>query len=135
MGSLYWITRFDNIKSFATAFFVICLLLFMIFGLIYLFDDDLEKNERQKVTVKKIAKTSGITMFVSMLIITFLPSTTTAIAIYGGGKLIDYINSSEKLSKLPDKGVELIDKKVDLWMNELDKELSTCNTEEVTNGE
>ena len=68
-------------------------------------------------SLMKIAVPFSI-IFLTLGILT--PTTNQAIAIYGGGKILEYVESNEKLQSMPDKVIDLTNKYIDTLNKELD---------------
>lgn len=108
MKELYWIERMDSING-------IMITLLIIFGLIFIFSfvsswiEDWEKDEIKKRGIPKIRKVCIWFISVSMLILTFLPSTNEMYRIIGIGGTIDYLRKNETAGQLPDKCIKAID--------------------------
>lgn len=111
MNTIYWITRLDGIVITSWILFAISIS-FVLIGIIeaYLIDllDD-EVKERTKVLFKVFTPIAIITLLLTL----FVPTTKEAIVIYGGGKILNYVESNEKLQNMPDKVVELTDEYID----------------------
>ncbi|EXY18224.1 putative membrane protein [Bacteroides fragilis str. 2-F-2  len=59
--------------------------------------------------IHKSRKISGVLLAVSVLILTFLPSTKEMYRIMGIGGTIDYIRQNETAKQLPDKCIKALD--------------------------
>lgn len=117
MKELYWIERMDSING-------IMITLLIIFGLIFVFSfviywlEDWNKDEIKEKGIPKIRKVCIWFISVSMLILTFLPSTNEMYRIIGIGGTIDYLRKNETAGQLPDKCI----KAIDLFLDKMTKE-------------
>lgn len=115
MNEIYWITRFDAIQFLLFTFSVISILVAIICFIRWI-DNDIKNGK---------AKHFVISVFVSlffMIALVLTPSAKDAIMIWGVGGTIDYIKSNETAKQLPDKCIQALDKFVDEYMLNEDKE-------------
>lgn len=119
MNEIYWITRFDSFHCLGIAMFWISLLLFNIFWLISISEDDWTGRdcctERQKRILRRGARYSVISFFIGLILWVFVPTQKEALLIYGVGGTIDYIKQNPTAKQLPDKCIKALDKWVDSW--------------------
>lgn len=119
MNEIYWITRCDSFHCLGIAMFWISLLLFNIFWLISISEDDWTGRdcctERQKRILRRGARYSVISFFIGLILWVFVPTQKEALLIYGVGGTIDYIKQNPTAKQLPDKCVKALDKWVDSW--------------------
>lgn len=122
MENLYWITRLDYFSNFCFAFCVIIGFALIPLGSHYLsilkdsYEEELKKNKPLRNVI--------ICLFTFWIICLsgtiFIPSTKEYLAIYGGGKIIEYIENNPKVKDVPDKVINV----TDLYLQKLEKELS-----------
>lgn len=108
MWTIYFISRLDAIIITSTVVATICGSIILIGSFIVFF----EKEEQ----FLRIAKKVVLPFIISFIIAIFTPSTQTALAMYGVGKIIDYVKENKELTNIPDKCI----KALDMW---LDKQL------------
>lgn len=108
MEELYWIERLDSIQG---VFILLCCLsvIYFLFSFIISFMEDYDKEDCKEKGVYKSRKISGVLLAVSVLILTFLPSTKEMYRIIGIGGTIDYIRQNETAKQLPDKCIKALD--------------------------
>lgn len=112
MNEIYWLTKLDDLKTFAifiTAFafmsMVIC-----ISGALAHIERSNDREIRSFNILKKLAIITGAITIVFGMAISFTPSTQEAYMIYGIGGTIDYVKSNESSKQLPDKCIIALDK-------------------------
>jgi hypothetical protein len=69
-------------------------------------DDELVMSAEHR---RNIMKRSTIICIISSLICSFVPSSKTAMTIWGVGTVIDYVQENETLHELPDKCVKALE--------------------------
>jgi hypothetical protein len=108
MWTIYFISSLDTIIIASIVAAIIC-------GFIIFFGSFIgfvEEEERALHAAKKAI----LPFIISFTIAIFTPSTQAAFAMYGVGKIIDYVKENKELTNLPDKCI----KALDIW---LDKQL------------
>jgi hypothetical protein len=127
MNEIYWITRLDSIKTVSVICIiagVICLAALLIMW-IGLYDENTETIEFINKMYKKPLRWAAILLLsIGIPVTVFVPSTKSALLIYGLGGTIDYLRSNEKASKLPDKVIDYLD----AWMEKQIEEEETQNS-------
>jgi len=130
MNEIYWITRLDCIHDLSVGVFVIATVLLFIASIVYLVNyhsqeerenglNEWDKEEWQyALLAMKFLKPTAITMIVTALLITFVPTKKDALLIWGVGGTIDYVKSNPTIGKLPDKVVTALDKWIDSFNDE-----------------
>jgi hypothetical protein len=108
MWTIYFISKLDTIiiiSSIVAFLFGVTIFLSIFFGY-------MEDEGELLRTAKKVV----LPFIISLTIAFFTPSAQTALAMYGVGKIIDYVKENKELTNLPDKCI----KALDIW---LDKQL------------
>lgn len=113
MSELYWITRLDAVCGILIAVMFVAGVAMAVGFMAWITDDNIKERARGR----KILRHSLITFLVSGFMFIFIPDTKQALIIYGVGGTIDYVKSSDKAKKLPDKVIDALDK----YMDSLDK--------------
>jgi uncharacterized membrane protein len=119
---IYWITRLDGINGTLSVFValavtaLICTALFygMWINTGYLTNDD--KNTHWGWYKKWLISLSFLIIALSLLV-TFIPTTKEAAAIY----LIPKIANNEQVQKLPDNAMKFLNGKLEEWVSEFDE--------------
>ena len=104
MEELYWIERLDSIQG---VFILLSCLsaIWLLFALIIPWVEYYNNEDCKEKGIHKSRKISGVLLAVSVLILTFLPSTKEMYRIMG----IDYIRQNETAKQLPDKCIKALD--------------------------
>ena len=122
MENLYWITRLDYFQNFCFAFCVIIGFAFIPLGSHYL--SILKDIDEEVLKRNKPLRNVIICLFTFWIIclsgVVFIPSTKEYLAIYGGGKIIEYIENNPKVEQMPDRVINV----TDLYLQKLEGELS-----------
>ena len=117
MKELYWILMCDSIiglfLTFAAASLVVIIIAITVFPNKY--ENDYEKTKSKLI---KTIKVSLIVFIISVISVTFTPSTKNMLLVYGIGNSIEYLKNNEGAKKLPDKCI----KALDYWVESLTKE-------------
>ena len=108
MWTIYFISKLDTIIIASIVAATICGFI-IFFGCVIGFVEEEEQ-------LLRIVKKAILPFIISFTIAIFTPSTQTAFAMYGVGKIIDYVKENKELTNLPDKCI----KALDIW---LDKQL------------
>jgi heme/copper-type cytochrome/quinol oxidase subunit 2 len=135
MNEIYWITRLDNIHLLSMICMVIGIIISGIITIIYyasngqaIYDEahgyvsSAEENKGYKNTAKEALKWCIPVTIIFCLLSLFVPTTKEALAIYGIGGTVDYIKQNPTARQLPDKCINALDKWVDSWTKENNKE-------------
>ncbi len=131
MTEFYWITRLDAIHGLLTGliFLGILFTVFFILGEIlkqrnkrFNTEDEEDEDYVMGQMCKKVSKPFVFIGIIALVAITFIPTTKEAFMIYGFGKTIDYIKSSDKTKQLPDKVVDALIRYADSIEKEENKE-------------
>lgn len=115
MNEIYWITRLDAIQCLLFILSVLSILAVIICFIRWI------DNEIKNGGAKHFVISVFISVFL-MIALVLTPSTKDAIMIWGVGGTIDYIKSNETAKQLPDKCIKALDKFVDEYMLNEDKE-------------
>lgn len=122
MEELYWIERLDSvIVVFVFLSFLSAIWLF--FAFIIPWVEDYDKEYCKEKGIHKSIKISGTLLAISVLILTFLPSTKEMYRIIGIGGTIDYIRQNETAKQLPDKCIKALDLFMDKVIEDDNKKL------------
>lgn len=112
MSEIYWITTLGNISNAGIVFFVLSLIILVVSSVGVMICKS-DKDESGEELAKKFLKYTISPFVISLLIAVFVPSTKQMYLIYGLGSTLDYIQSSDKAKKLPDKAVEALTRYLD----------------------
>lgn len=121
MNEIYWITRLDaicTVLGISMSVFGIILAACLVAAGISCVESD---EDIHKSSLKGVKKTIA-PFILSMLLFIFIPTKKDALLIWGVGGTIDYIKSNETAKQLPDKCIQALDKFVDEYMLNEDKE-------------
>ena len=119
---LYFLMRADSIKTFMLAYTIfggICSGIASIGLFISIHDRNTHKDD--KIIYKKILKSVKVALFMAIVFIPvngFLPSTKQLAALIVVPKIINVVNESEAVKKIPGKLLNLADD----WIDELSPE-------------
>lgn len=108
MNEIYWITVLGNLSNITGLIAIFSGIIGASF-LISLFVCDISYDKERK-QVYKISKISLAICAVSSLLSIFTPSTKEAMAIYGVGTVVDYVQENKDVKDIPDKAVQCINK-------------------------
>lgn len=113
MEELYWITRLDYLKGL---FIVIITISGFAAPISWIFKNVSDKSE--KIIFTKMFKVSLPSLLISVIGLTFIPSTKEMLLIYGVGGTIDYIKQNETIQQLPDKCIDALYLFIDDYIKE-----------------
>lgn len=122
MNEIYWITRLDGINIVLGLIMAINIAIFSFFLLGYFVggckvtEDDFTKNDFN------ILKKFSLYSILSSILFILTPSQKDMFVIWGVGGTIDYIKSNDTAKQLPDKCIKALDKFVDEYMLNEEKE-------------
>ena len=113
---IYWLTRLDGIVIFIgiVAAIYMCFILALLFLTIEEYDDETKKLYHKKI------KRNLIFVAIIWVIFVLTPNTKEMMIIYVGGKTVDYVKGDSSLRAIPSKTTELIFKKIEKEIDELD---------------
>lgn len=117
MKEIYWLSRLDGILTASGVLLTlsgVSIVALVLLSLIDGEDEYLMSAERRR----KLLNRSVIICIITSLICSFVPSSKTAMAIWGVGSVIDYVQENESLKELPDKCV----KALEAWADSLIEE-------------
>jgi hypothetical protein len=116
MSEIYWISRLDAILTVLGCLCSISGIVLVCMGIMSLVDreDDLMPKEVKKKAVRH----SSLMLIIVIPILTFVPSSKDAMAIWGIGPTLDYIQDNESFEELPDKCV----KALEAWVESLNED-------------
>lgn len=117
MSELYWITRLSVVTT-SMEVAIILLILSAILGVGAYFimrGEAYSEEEREKLNAKvvKLLKIYMPALAIVVLLRIFIPTTKEALAIYGIGGTIDYIQQNDTAKQLPDKVINALDAYLD----------------------
>lgn len=109
MNELYWITTLGKINTVCWIFFALSILILLIAISSYFtfYDED-----DIKISIKLI-KVGMITMLISILGCTFIPSKEDLYLIYGAGTIVDYCKDNSNVKEIPDKAIDALNRYLD----------------------
>ena len=114
---MYLFTRLDTLKSIS----IICSLLGVVFVIVFIFlllvgfmADDKDATNSGKFLLKR--KLLWVFAIISWVLFCLIPTQKEAAAIY----LVPNIVNNEKVQQLPNNAVELLNKQLESWINDLD---------------
>lgn len=124
MEELYWIERLSSIRG-AFIFFSCLSVIWLLSAYIIPWVEFYTEEDCKEKGLFKTRKTSGTLLVISVLILTFLPSTKEMYRIIGIGGTIDFIRQNETAKQLPDKCMKALDLFMDKVIEEdnIDKQL------------
>lgn len=118
MWELYLIATLGDVSFVSTIFAIFSIALTAILVVAKLTDSfEVETNNVLKKWIKRLLVISCI----SLVLAVFIPSKRDLYLMYGLGSTIDYIKDSDKVKKLPDKTVTLINQTLDKLIEEQKK--------------
>jgi hypothetical protein len=120
MNEIYWITRLDGILTASRVILILSGLTVICFAILTIIDGDDELMMSAELR-RKILNRSVIICMICSLICCFVPSSKTALTMWGVGAVIDYVQENESLKELPDKCVKALESWADS-LNEEEKE-------------
>ena len=123
---LYWITRLDSINNLFLGLMPISLVVVFIFLIGYPHvvneHETVEGYNKRLQDYKKSYRHYFIkaiwTFCISMLVLIFLPTRNEVIAIYAGGKTLDFAQQDSSLAKTPAQTTEVISNYLDKVIKE-----------------
>lgn len=119
MEELYWIERLDNIRG--VFLFLSCLSVIWLFSVFIIpWMESYDKEDCKEEGIYKTRKILGLVLAISVLILTFLPSTKEMYRIIGIGGTIDFIRQNQSAKQLPDKCIKALDLFIDKAIEEDD---------------
>ena len=108
MSELYWITTLGRINTVCWILFALSILiLFIAISCYFNFDED-----DLKISIKSI-KVGMVTMLISILGCTFIPSKEDLYLIYGAGTIVDYCKDNSNVKEIPDKAIDALNRYLD----------------------
>lgn len=117
MKELYWIERLDNIHGVLMLLAVMAAVwLFLTFAVAQI--EDYDKKDLIEKGFYKARKIASALLAISVLILTFLPSTKEMYRIIGIGGTIDYLRQNDTAKQLPDKCIKALDTFIDKVIEE-----------------
>lgn len=118
MSELYWLTRLDAANTILILLLVLgCVVAtistFVLFDIRggYKYEED-----KDYILTKKVLKISSIATSIICLLFILVPTQKQALIIWGVGGTIDYVKSNDTAKQLPDKCIKALDKWVDEYM-------------------
>lgn len=118
MIELYWLTRLDTVNTILILLLVLgCVV--AIISTFVLFDirgGYKYEEDKDYILTKKVLKISSIATSIICLLFILVPTQKQALIIWGVGGTIDYVKSNDTAKQLPDKCIKALDKWVDEYM-------------------
>jgi large-conductance mechanosensitive channel len=117
-ADIYWITRLDSIVGLLVAVIIALAITSVVHAFIGAIRCEEMCRADQKEGWRKYRKINialGIALLITSTIVTFVPSTKTAVAIY----MVPKIVNNEQVQKLPDNAMSLINGKFEEWINDM----------------
>ena len=118
MIEIYWIEMLDGINFLLILTGVMILIVAAIMIATSFGGEDYDKKYEDDLSLRK----SGIKMlFLSLIlfiICALIPNTRQAYRIYGISATINYLKDNEEAKQLPDKGIKVVNKWVDDYLEE-----------------
>ena len=118
MIEIYWIEMLDGINFLLILTGVIILIVAAIMIATSFGGEDYDKKYEDDLSLRK----SGIKiLFLSLvlfIICALIPNTRQAYRIYGISATINYLKDNEEAKQLPDKGIKVVNKWVDDYLDE-----------------
>ena len=111
---IYLISQLDNFIFLFAIVGVFGFILSCISIIIYWGNIDNDPESKQLKTIGKVGKIFIIPMALCVIIAVALPSTKTAVAMWGVPKIVN----NEEISELPHNAAKLINKKLKSWMED-----------------
>lgn len=122
MFDLYLISILDSIIGVSVVFTILGLAATIVWIVCVVLNTDIDQESpslyeerclRTNNTIIKIMKPFVYVGIVCLALATFLPSTKQGYVIYDVGNTIEYLQSSDKAKKLPDKAVDALSRYLD----------------------
>ena len=127
-SKMYWLTRLDSIQGlliFLAIISAVGLILYYIGrGTTGEFDYGETKERKKEGFLKSydwVRKLCYRMLFISVVLVTFLPSKDDMILIYAGGKTMDFVQSDYSINKIPAQTTKFITDYLDKQVKELNK--------------
>ena len=118
MIEIYWIEMLDGINFLLILTGIIILIVAAIMIATSFGGEDYDKKYEDDLSLRK----SGIKiLFLSLIlfiICALIPNTRQAYRIYGISATINYLKDNEEAKQLPDKGIKVVNKWVDDYLDE-----------------
>ena len=117
MNEIYWITVLGNVSTFLAilcSLFGLYIVITIVASLADACDTDDFVENLSKFKLKFMIPLCIVLGFAAC----FVPNKKQLYMIFGVGSVIDYVQDSDKVKKLPDKVVNALD----VWVNSLNKE-------------
>lgn len=119
---IYLLTRLSAINATFTISAIVLGILFAAIAALSLsnrveFGDD----DSDYLKLKRVAKPIGVAFFVSLMFAILTPTTSDAIAIYAGGKTLDWVEKDSSIQQIPGKASELILAKMNEYLEEAEQ--------------
>jgi hypothetical protein len=117
MKEIYWLSRLDGILTASGVLLTLSVVAIVAIAILSLIDgeDELLMSAERR---QKILNVSVIICIITTLICSFVPSSKTAMTIWGVGSVIDYVQENNSLKELPDKCL----KALEVWADSLNEE-------------
>lgn len=117
MKEIYWLSRLDGILTASGALLTLSGVAIVAIVILSLIDgeDELLMSAEWR---RKLLNRSVIICIITSLICSFVPSSKTAMTIWGVGSVIDYVQENNSLREFPDKCL----KALEVWADSLNEE-------------
>lgn len=120
MKEIYWLSRLDGVLTASGVLLAlsgVAIVALVLLSLIDGEDELLMSAERRRKHLNR----SVIICIITSLICSFVPSSKTAMVIWGVGSVIDYVQENESLKELSDKCVKALEAWADSLIEEEQK--------------
>jgi len=120
---IYWLTRLSSIQGLFTAAAIIITAIISVglFSYTIMMIDSSESEVKELKQKRKYFVNRIWIVCLLWLVAILTPDTKEAMLIIAGGKTMDFVQQDTSLKKIPYKTTELILKKMDEYINEVEK--------------
>lgn len=120
MNNLYWLIVLGNFKDLCAIITIVGIICSVLLTLAYFATLD-EEDEKVIKVIAKFRNIAYITLTVSIVGHTFIPSTKELYLIYGLGNTVDYLKSNPAAKQLPDKCIKALNTWIDSKTDSINK--------------
>ena len=118
MIEIYWIEMLDGINFLLILTGVIILIVAAIMIATSFGGEDYDKKYEDDLSLRKSGIKILFLSFVLFIICALIPNTRQAYRIYGISATINYLKDNGEAKQLPDKGIKVVNKWVDDYLDE-----------------
>jgi len=124
MQEIYWLTRLNAINTVLLIIIIMSGVIFIVamLGFLVNYEESDSSEEKWKSFFKNYIKKCLIFFSIGVVGSVFIPTSKEALLIYGVGGSIDYLKENPTAKRLPDKCIKALDKWVDSYVEDNDKE-------------